>query len=270
MKKIFIAVCLIVLGHNLSAQPTLDSIKLELYRINRVFDSSNYLGFDLNIIYASDTVLGKFDHEEIDGKYILNARNVYYRMGNVEYIQNDSFVYNIYHDEKMMIMTKLSASPFNNPFPLREFVDSMINWYDSSYTITMNDEGDSRVIKFTANVPGLPYQRFAVYYDSSNRYLDKFEMSFYEPVETMSDMPDSIAELIRLKTVMKKVTMNFSNYYSPSTLEIFNDENYVTFDRLRRRFQPAEKYSSYRFLANGTNGDEEDMSIELSAPPNGN
>src|SRR5258705_2253715 len=106
MKKIIIiiTVCAVAITSIALGQspPNLDSVKAELYKINKIFDSSYYLGFDVGIAYSSDTLYGRFEHEEMKGKYILNNRNLYYKMGNIEYAQNDSFVYNIYHDEKMI------------------------------------------------------------------------------------------------------------------------------------------------------------------------
>ena len=170
-------------------------------------------------------------------------------------------------------MTKINgATPTNSIFPLREFVDSIVNWYSTGYSITMGYDADSnRMIKFVADSANLPYKQFAFYYDKDARYLYKFDMSFYEPLETVSDILDSVKELIRVKQVTKTVTMNFSNYHSPQTLDILNDENYVQFDRLRKRYLPAERFRGYRFLANGVNGGVEDDADELYPPPtNGN
>lgn len=270
MKRIFITAVIIIMGYMLPAQPAnLDSVKAELYKVNKIFDSSAYLGFDVSIVYSSDTIYGKFEHEEMKGRYILNNRNVYYHMGDVEYAQNDSFVYNIYHDDKTMFMTKdlVSASKL---FPLKEFVDSIINWYDTAYTITLNDVEDLQVIQFNAAISGLPYERFAIYYDSISHFPERFEMWFQQPLDNQPDVPDSILQKIRLKTVTKKITMYFSNYYNPQTLEVFDDQTYVSFDRIRKRYRPNEKFRSYRFLANGVNGDDHDETVELYPPPDEN
>jgi hypothetical protein len=268
MKKIIITTSSLLISCILFAQ--IDSLKLirnELLKINEVFDSSIYLGFNVNIVYSSDTVYGKFDHEEMSGNYILNKRNIYYKMGNVEYAQNDSFVYNIYHNEKMLVMTKDILSSNSSIFPLKEFVDSIITWYDSVYTITLRDEEDSKVIEFNASISGLPYNRFAIYYEETSHYPDKFEMSFYDGLNNLPEAPDSIIQLIRLKTVQKKIVMSFYNYYNPQTLEVFSDKNYVQFDRVRRKYRPSEKFKAYRFITNGVDGDVYDESFVLYPPP---
>src|SRR5204863_2911003 len=101
-------------------------------------------------------------------------------------------------------------------------------------------------------------------------YPDKFEMSFTEGInELSSDVPDSIAQLIRVRPVEKRITMLFSNYYTPSTLDIFNDENYVYFDRTRKKYQPSDKFTSYQFVTNGIGEDDTDEGFEVSPPPSG-
>ena len=266
--KMFLWIAFIVISPIVYAQspPNLDSVKAELYKVNKIFDSSSYLGFNVNIVYSSDTVFGRFEHEEMSGKYILNKHNLYYRMGNMEYIQNDSFVYNIYHDERMMMMTKDIMASNSMLFPLKEFVDSIITWYDSLYTISMHTIDESKVIEFTATQTGLPYKRFAIYYEPESHYPDKFEMSMTDALSNIPDIADSIAQLIRLRSVEKRITMSFSNYYHPKTLEMFSDDSYVYFDRQRKKYKPIDKFKGYRFMTNGVEGDEYDESIEINAP----
>jgi hypothetical protein len=265
--KLLLAGLFMIITGTLNAQlPNLDSVKAELYKVNRVFDSSQYLGFDVNIVYASDTLYGKFEHDEMSGKYILNNRNLYYKMGNMEYTKNDSFVYNIYHDEKMMMMTKDVLPANSSVFPLKEFVDSIITWYDTAYTITIMNVEDSKMIEFKAKISGLPYQRFAVYYETSSHYPDKFEMTLKESLNEINDIPDSILQIIKSKPVEKRITMSFSNYYHPQTLEVFDNGSYVYFDRKRKKYIPIEKLKAYRFITNGVEGEEYNEAVELSSP----
>ena len=263
MKKILIAIALIFVFDSLTAQaPNLDSVKQELYKINKLFDSSSYLGFDVHIKYSSDTAYGNFDFEEMTGKYILNQKNIWYRMGEIEYVQNDSFAYDIYHDEKLLVMTRDSISSKSGLFPLKEFVDSILTWYASVYTITLRNEDDSRVIEFTTNDTLAPYRRFAIYYEATSHYPDKFEMYYIEGNGNANSTND-------LEPSRKTITMTFSNYYHPSTLEIFEDTNYVFYDRERKQYRPSEKYRMYKFMDNGVNGGDDDT-VELYPPPDDN
>lgn len=241
----------------------LDSARSELYKINKVFDSSRYLGFDLNIRYTSDTAYGNFEYEELGGRYILNERNIYYKMGNTEYIQNDSFSFTIYHDDKMMMMTRDSISTKSNLFPVREFTDSVLTWYAQVYNIAVRYEDDSKVLEFTTNDTLAPYRRFTIYYSAESYFPDKFEMYFIEPGVAAGGNTDVLLPSKKL------ITVTFSNYYSPDNLDVFDNANYVFFDRARVRYQPAEKFRMYRFYSNDVNGNGEDDDEELYPPPSG-
>ncbi|MDP4262202.1 MAG: hypothetical protein Q8941_06690 [Bacteroidota bacterium] len=270
MKRLLITTVSLVIACRIAAQaPNLDSVKTELYKVNKVFDSSIYLGFNVDIIYSSDTLYGKYEHEEMTGNYILNNKNIFYKMGSTEYMQNDSFAYNVYGEDKMMIMTRNFVDANSTLFPLKDFVDSIITWYDSAYTITFRNDSDAKVIEFTANRDSLPYQHFAVAYDSTSHYPIKFEMSFIQELTDYPDMPDSILSAIKQRPVKKSITILFSDYYNVETLDVFKDENYVYFDRMRKKYKPSEKFRSYRFVADGING-EDDYDPTIEAPPDGN
>jgi concanavalin A-like lectin/glucanase superfamily protein len=243
----------------------LNNVENDIYKINAVFDSSRYLGFNVNITYNSDTMYGQFEHEEMSGSYIMNDKNLYYKLGTNEYMQNDSFAYSIYNDEKMIIMTKTGSSAKSNLFPMREFIDSVVASYDTAYLITTRTEDESKVIDFTARYDTLQYRRFTMYFDSVTHYPDKLAMEFFEG-GTYTDADSTVAYDAR--RMLKRITMNFSNYYHTTSPDIFSDEKYVSFDKQRKKYRPSQKFKDYRFIANGVDGEDYDESIEAyPAPP---
>lgn len=268
IKKIITLGFVLLLNLGLFGQPAnLDSVRNELYKINKVFDSSLYLGFNITISYSSDTIYGVHESEEMTGTYILNNRHIYYKMGdNIEYAQNDSFVFSIYHDDKVMVMSKDLVPAASSLFPMREFVDSIVSWYDTAYSIVAGyDAGeDSRVIRFVADQPGLPYNEFAVYYDSASHFPRKMEILFFEPLQNVGDATDSMAYFIRQKPVNKRMTISFTNYFSPESLEIFNSDTYIYYDRNRKKYMPSVKMKGYRFITSGLPNDQFDETVELN------
>lgn len=262
-----IATFLISSMHVTAQVANLDSAKAELYRINKVFDSSRYLAFDVSLIYDTDTLFGKFEHQEVYGSYIINNKNLYSKLDKTEYIQTDSFVYNIYNEEKTIMMTKDPVSN-SNLFPVREFVDSIMTWYDTSYIITLHTEDSSiRVIEFAGCFTNLPYTRFAVYYQEGSYFPERFEMSMQTEFD-LSEVPDSLLALVKLKPMQKKVSMNFFNYHTLTSIDVFDDTKYAVYDRTRKFYRLTPKYRGYRFLTNGVEGEEVDEAVELSSPNN--
>lgn len=268
LKTMLLATAFLVSAQLLMAQsPNLDSAKAELYRINTVFDSSRYLGFDISITYDTDTLFGRFEHQEIYGNYILNNKNLYSKMDKTEYVQTDSFVYIIYNEEKSLMMTKEMTSN-SNLFPVREFVDSIMTWYDTSYIISIRSEDSSRVIEFNGRFTDLPYTKFAVYYDAGSYYPQRIETTMQTSFD-LSEVPDSLLSLVNVKPMHKKITMVFSNYHALTSLDVFDDSNYAVYDKVRKFYRLAPKYRGYRLLANGVEGENVDEAVELQAPPTG-
>jgi hypothetical protein len=229
------------------------------------------MGFDLNITYTSDTVHGKFAYEEMGGNYILNDQSIYYKMGSTEYVQNDSFVYSIYNEDKTMMMTRDVVTSKSSLFPMKQFVDSTLSWFDTSYIISSYYTVDSvKVLSFQAKTTDLPYQWLAIYYDNVSYQPEKVEMWVYSGVDesdTVFLVSDTvIAKESINKPVKRRITMNFSNYYTPKTLEVFNNFNYVFYNRVSKRYTPSGKYRGYMLYVNGA-GSDTDPSVEMYPPP---
>ena len=264
MKKIAIILLLALTfqSHSHAQSPLLDSARHELYRINNVFDSARYLGFDVNFTYSSDTTYGKYEYEELTGNYILNRRSIFYQVGPVAFMQNDSFAYDIYEDEKALVMSRHAINSSGSLFPVKAFVDSILSEYAAFYTINLRDENESRILEFIATDSTVPYYRFAVYYEPQSHYPDKYEVNYLEnPEQDVNGQTDV------LHPRKKKIVLNFSNYYHPNSLSVFDDSNYVYYDRARNQYVPAEKYRLYQFTTLGVNPDDETQ--ELYPPPGG-
>jgi hypothetical protein len=258
----------------------MDSAKNEMYRINKVFDSSEYLGFDLEILYKSDSANVTMDTEKMEGNYVLNKKNIYYQMGSSIYLQTDSFAYNIYPDEHTMIMTKNFISENSNAFPLRNFVDSMMYYYASSYAITLDTiaidtfETVKRIrfnrINLQSSDDVMKYNYFYIDYsyddDQGNYRPIKFEFSFDEIAQSIT--LDSLGNNINPNTYVatKTVTMNFYNFRPMSGSDIFNDASYVIYNRQRKIYEPTGKYREYQFTSSGFDNEDDDAEFYREEP----
>ncbi len=265
IKKIIPFCFYLLLGLQPMAQTNIDSVKADLGRINEYFDSATYLAFDVDITTASDTLFGKFTHDETPGKYIISDKSIYYNLGTTEYMQNDSFVVMIYHDEKTMFVTRDTITAKSSLFPLKRFADSVISLSQQYYDITQYDDSDSRVIEFNARDSSMGYTRFAVYYSPDGFYLNRLEMSFPETHDPAD--PDNGLDAVIFH---KKITMSFSNYSNPGSLDVFNNANYVYFDRLHKSYGPSTKFRGYRFIIDGFPGGDSDEATEIYPPPDNN
>lgn len=235
----------------------LDSAKNELYRINKVFDSSAYLGFAINIIYNTDTCVstGNAQHYEKRVEYQLNKKDYYYKVDDIEYMQNDSFTVSIDHEEKSMIVTKNSFNQLSGSFMMKDFLNNSINNYDSIYTITITDLPDSisRVIDFSTTDSLSPYTKFSVRYDIENYQPQQIEAVLAEKIAVTDS---SQLTGVHTDLLNQKLKLIFLDYRAIPTGKIFDEHNYFYKDGQTKRYLPVDKYKYYEFLTAGIDENE--------------
>jgi hypothetical protein len=235
----------------------IDSVKKEIFKINKVFNTAQYLSFNMDIIYKSDTLGGINEQDAMSGNYVLNEHNMYYKMGNQEMVQTDSFLISIYHDEKTMIMTKSQEGENSQLFPLKVFTDSMIEAIAVNYNISIFYTTDSlKCISFQANSQittsdiGMPYLHFSILYNDESYYTDNFAFEYQEQVP--QDLDDSIGSFVPAPLLStKKVQMSFTNYSVNPDLSIFELGTYVLFNNQRKTYEMVNKYKDYEFMSSG-------------------
>lgn len=249
LKKYFItgimllSLCVIA---NAQSSPVLDSVKHEIYRINKVFDSSAYLGFSVDISYAvpDPDSPGIAQTYEQQVEYQLNNKNYYYKVDDIEYMQNDSFTVNIDHSQKSMIATKNSFNPLSGSFMLKDFLDNNLAYYDSIYSIVINNiDSVTRVIGFNTNDSLSAYKEIYLVYDIETHQPLKISMKF--------------------TAGGKKMELSFLNYKHIPTGEIFDEHNYFYKDRITKRYMPATKYKYYQFITAGIDEDQIENGTQL-------
>ena len=279
MKRIIILFCSIVFVQFLQAQSViLDSARNEIYRINQVFNNGMYLAFNMDIGYRVDSLNITLETEQMSGNYVLNKNNLYYNMGGTEYIQTDSFSYTLYADSKIMIMAKNVAQPNSALFPLKAFIDSLVNGYVSHYNITIDTiHTDSSAyfkrINFIYDTAGvnndiipLRYSSFYVQYNDESYLPSKFGFSYKEDSYQFSN-DSTVSGTIKLD---KRVDMSFSGYKTFTNTDIFNDMQYIIYNRQRKIYEPAEKYKDYQFITAGFENEDEEAQYYREVPAIGN
>ena len=255
-KRRFIILCIFFItafNARVNSQSLLDSAKAELLKINKVFDSSRYTAFDVDILYSTDTVYGSFQRQEKKVEYQLNNRNYYFKTDDVIYMQNDSFTVNIDNEQKNMLVTKNIYSDLSNQFMLKDFINHSVNAYDSLYVLTINTvDSTTQKISFNAkpgilndSMPG--YSSFSLTYDTDYYYPVKIEFVLSEKLQGLNPAVD--------QPLTQKMEIRFNNFRPLESTAIFSDNNYFYFDLSLKRYMPVENYKDYRFLTAGMEDD---------------
>jgi len=236
------------------SQSLLDSVNNEIYRINKVFDSTKYMSFDVNILYYTDTVYGRFERQEKKIEYSLNNSNYYYKSDELIFMQNDLYTVSIDNSEKSLIVTRSIQNNLSNQFELKNFIGNNISAFDSLYDITISSVSlSANKISLTAK-PGISdsilpgYRYFSVLYDTDSYYPQKMEMELLQKLE--------ISNIVSENLVKQKMEISFSRYRPLASTSIFNNYNYFYYDKNTKQYLPAEKYNYYKFFTAGLDEEE--------------
>lgn len=247
-------------------EANLDTVKAELYKVNKVFDSSRYFSFDVLFKSGTDTSFGKFETTVEQGHYMLNRNNYYFKMGEEEFIQTDSFFISLYNNDRVMIATREDPMPPGERFPLRLFLDSIITLYDSAYIIKAGETDSIRYISFVAKNDSLPYSRFSIQYLPVSYFPVSMEFENLSELDTTA-LPDSLASKVKIKKIRNRLVMEFSNYQFPQSLEVFNSARYFLYDRFRKQYKLTTAYKGYRLMTNGMIENDFDPHRNFLPPP---
>ncbi len=209
-----------------------------LESIYQRYDTLSHLTFDVKYTYASDTVLGDFTHDVLEGTYTMAGKKALYRLGDIEFMQNDSFFIAVYNNDKFILVSDPNVSNAGNLLPLRTMMDSLMQAYASHYTITNTVSNDTGKILFVKADSLAQFQQYSITYDATQLVLHQLAYSFYGPTLLSSDTLES-------GNRNKKLTIDFSNYrFANFSATIYDINNYIFFEG--GLCKPVDKYKDYK------------------------
>ncbi|RYY71840.1 MAG: hypothetical protein EOO13_01695 [Chitinophagaceae bacterium] len=218
--------------------------------IYKSYDSVKYLSFDVRFNYGSDTLLGKFDNEEMHGQYTLAGRKAKYRLGDIDFLQNDSFFLAIYNKDKLMLVDEPKTSNMGSQLPMRSQIDSLLEAYSQQYFMSIDTtqaENSSITLIKTDTLAQL--NLFSLQFDNITKLITKIRYEFNEPAELDSTVLASLRAAAANDTLVpvqkKKFSIHFSNYRLDNYDEAVYDEgNYIWFEN--NVCKPVAKYEDYK------------------------
>ena len=251
-KILLITVCILEAGVQQShGQNT--QVAQTLQSIYRNYDSVRYLSFDVQFDYTSDTLLGKFDAEQMKGTYTLAGKKAKYSLGDIDFMQNDSFFIAVYNRDKLLIVDEPRAANTGNQLPMRQQIDSLLLNYSQQYTINnylLN--ADTGVIQFVRADSTAQFDLFNIFYEESSKLMTRVTYDYKEHagldsavLATLMSDPAWTGDPL----VTKRFSIRFQNYRFDNYDEsVYDIGNYIWFDNGLCR--PVEKYADYRIYYN--------------------
>lgn len=220
-----------------------------LQSIYHNYDSVKYLSFDVRFNYGSDTLLGKFDAEQMDGTYTLAGNKAKYRLGDIDFMQNDSFFIAVYNKDKLIMVDEPKAINMGSQLPMRQQIDSLLLAYADHYNISSyNQSADTGVIQLLGTDSLAQFDRFALQYDNRTYMLYQVSYNYKEPADLDSAVLSSYQASTSTTGVplqKKRFTIQFLNYrYENFNESAYDENNYIWFEN--GICKPAARYEEYK------------------------
>lgn len=213
-------------------------------KIYQRLDTLNYLTFDVNYVYKTDTINGDYENSSLSGSFTLANNRAFYNIGNIQFMQNDSFLIAVYPEDKIIIVSDPQDS---SNLSFRSAIDGLMDSLAEHYSVTtFMDSTDSTegVISFLKSDSLAQYDRFLIKYDTLENYLTSIQYDFKE--NSLVE-PEDTLQNEQIVTHQKQFIMWFTNYRIANFSDkIYDESNYIWFED--GKCKPVEKYKDYRVL----------------------
>ncbi len=247
-RVIAVAIMMILKGTVADAQVS-PAIAQTLQSIYKNYDSVKYLSFDVKFDYGSDTLLGKFDAEHMDGSYTLAGNKARYRLGDIDFMQNDSFFIAVYNKDKLIMVDEPKAINMGSQLPMRQQIDSLLMAYASHYNIsTYNSSADTGVIQLLGIDSLAQFTLFSLHYDTKTFMLYQVSYNYKETAQLDADVLASYQSSTGTTDIplqKKRFTIRFLNYrYENFEETAYDENNYIWFEN--GVCKPATRYEEFK------------------------
>ncbi len=244
-----VATLLFALKTELKAQGTPPAIMQTLQSIYKNYDSVKYLSFDVKFDYGSDTLLGKFDAEQMDGTYTMAGNKAKYRLGDIDFMQNDSFFIAVYNKDKLILVDEPKVLNMGSQLPMRQQLDSLLNAYSEHYAISQfNQTAEIGVIQLLRSDSLAQFDKFSITYDNRNKMLYSISYNYIEPAELDADVIAAYKASSGTNSdpvQKKRFTIRFLNYrFENYDDSVYDENNYIWFEN--GICKPAAKYEEFK------------------------
>lgn len=239
LKNIIVRSVIVMLCLNAGKNTFAQSPQQIITGIYQTYDSLTYLTFDVKYLYSTDLVTGNLPKEEMAGTYTMAGKKARYTLGDIEFMQNDSFLIAVYHKEKFIVVSNPGPGYSQAVLPIRSLIDSVLQNYSKQYAITktVNEKEETGLLLFKKTEETAQFESFSIEYNLNQNFLKKIEYKFKDLVEVGEEQPAQLA--------IKTLAVEFSHYrFDNLTSERYDENDYIFFENGVCR--PVSKYKDFK------------------------
>jgi hypothetical protein len=245
----------VLYNSHIQAQTTIDSARNAALKFFKTYDSIPYVTFDARYTLFSDTLQGDFTVETTSGIYTMSGPKAKYSLGDVEYLQNDSFLVAVYHKDQMMVVSRPPVQSSGQYVPMRALLDSLLNVYAAQYDIWVKSSspdpetdniGYIKLVK-KPHAEQAVYNKYIIEFDLLNNVITKVEFEYTQPGLDLDpdDEPNEAKRILKNTPRRQTLRIEFVNYrFDNFSDDIYSENNLVWQED--GEYKPVEQYKAYR------------------------
>lgn len=234
---LMVVVCLLNYNTLMAQSGTPQEVFAKIYK---AYDSSNYLSFNIKYTYSSDTLDGDFMYDVLEGTYTLAGKKAKFNLGDIEFMQNDSFFITVYNNDRFILVSNPRNSNAGKELPMRQIMDTLAADVLDHYTMNVRNVEDTAFVDFYKQDSTAQFLKFSLVFDTNQNIIHSVEY-VYEEAMLVNSLENTIPAVIR----KKRLKVDFSNYRFDNFSDSLYDENkYIFFED--GICKPIDKYNEFK------------------------
>jgi len=204
------------------------------------YDSVPYMSFDVKFTYYVDSIGSNNAAEQLLGTYTMAGKRTKYTLGDIDFMQNDSFFIAVYNKDKMILVDAPRLVNSGSQLPMRQQMDSLLKGYANHYTITNTVAGDTGKIKMVRADSIAQIDEFILKYDNRNKMLYQLQYTYTEIGEYDPETPSVIINHTKKVLLIDLYNYRFDNYDD----SVYKETNYIYYEN--GVCKPAYNYKGFK------------------------
>jgi hypothetical protein len=269
--KYFVSVFILsaLISSNAESQISCNQIKNKIDSINRVYEQSDELSFDVRVTLSSDTVRGYFEVDQQLITYSINRNKYHYRTADNEFLFDDSISLTINHLEQSIFISQTAGNPLQLAV-MGSFSDSAIAFLCSKYAYSYTSLPNGvKAVNFQSDSINAVYTKLYVRYHSDNYLLEEVGFDFKDYATPKGNEFDenglkATDSIPLLNMVMK---MKVENYRQINPGVSLSFVSYLKYNHALSIFEGVGRLAGYRvFGSSNISGKAPEETQEMITP----